>query len=285
MLYKSIKAEKYSSKMSINIKSTDHIRGWFASTPLVEILTKISIWQTKQGINGNIGEIGVHHGRMALVIFQLLEEGEKGIAIDLFKNQEENQGSGSGNEEFFRYYSKNILGEGWEKRVDVLCANSEALIPEDLVPRCEGRKYSKFRIFSVDGGHSCKTTVNDLELTISNMSKDGVIILDDYHHFNLIGVLQGGKIFMRRHPDWVPFYCSPLIEGANKLMLCHQKRQKDYLKIIPPGSLLNRFDPNDMKSVLERPIGQEEAFKNGKPAYNEKSWATHLQENLEKNSE
>lgn len=272
--------------MSTNIKSTDHIKGWFASTPMVEILGKISDWQTKQGINGNIGEIGVHHGRMALVIFQLLREGEKGIAIDLFKNQEENQGSGKGDEESFRSHSKDILGEGWENMVDVLCANSEALIPEDLVPRCKGRKYSKFRIFSVDGGHSCKTTVNDLELTLTNMSKGGVIILDDYHHFNLIGVLQGGKIFMRRHPDWVPFYCSPVIEGANKLMLCHKKRQKDYLKIIPPGFLLNRFNPDDMNSVLKRPIGQEEEFRRGKLAYNETSWAMHLQKiNLEKSSE
>ena len=269
-----------------HIKSTDHIQGWFASTPLVEILKRISLWQICQGIRGSIGEIGVHHGRMALVIFQLLHEGEKGIAVDLFDNQDENEGSGKGNEEYFRFYAQDILGDKWEKKIEVLCANSEALIPEDLVPRCEDLKYSKFRMFSVDGGHSCKTTVNDLELVLSNMSEDGIIILDDYHHFNFIGVFQGGKIFMRRHPNWVPFYCSPLIEGTNKLMLCHQKRQKKYLNLMSSESYLNRFNPDDMKSVLERPKGQKQAFESGKPAYNELSWTRHLQKvNSEQGSE
>jgi hypothetical protein len=45
------------------------------------------------GITGNVAEIGVHHGRLFILLYLLTSPDERALAVDLFSGQERNIGS------------------------------------------------------------------------------------------------------------------------------------------------------------------------------------------------
>ena len=49
----------------------------------------------------------------------------------------------------------------------------------------------KFRLFSVDGGHTRELTVNDLTVAASHLEEGGIIILDDITNLAWPQVIDG----------------------------------------------------------------------------------------------
>ena len=47
--------------------------------------------QIRKGINGAVAEIGVHHGRLFILMHLTSPAGQKDIAIDVFENQQLNR--------------------------------------------------------------------------------------------------------------------------------------------------------------------------------------------------
>ena len=69
-------------------------------------------------------------------------------------------------------------------------------------------------MFSVDGGHSCEVTLNDLRLAHEVMADGGSIMVDDYFDPQFPGVSEAVNRFYllsENHRDTVPF----LITGNN----------------------------------------------------------------------
>jgi hypothetical protein len=112
---------------------------------------------------GNAAEIGVHHGKLCILLSLLCDHT---YAIDVFDPTLNRDASGDGNREIFE---RNMRRHGGA--YTVLQSDSALLTPDRLPP---------MRLFSVDGSHTAKMTASDLRLAAAVLEPGGVVILDDY---------------------------------------------------------------------------------------------------------
>ena len=63
-----------------------HVEGWL-EIGAISGLMLISETQRAKGIAGSLAEIGVHHGRLFIVLSLLRTEEERALAIDVFEDQ------------------------------------------------------------------------------------------------------------------------------------------------------------------------------------------------------
>jgi hypothetical protein len=68
-----------------------------------KIIATLSAVQEAQHIGGNVAEIGVHHGKLFILLYLLTRGEERAVAVDLFANQVQNiDHSGVGDLDKFR---------------------------------------------------------------------------------------------------------------------------------------------------------------------------------------
>ena len=189
----------------------DHkfVAGWL--TPgAIEMVRRIAELQRSLGVAGNVAEIGVHHGRLFILLYLLKSAGAKALAIDLFERQELNvDRSGGGDREVFlanlRKYADTL---------DLLvhAGDSRDLTGQFVMHLAGG----PFRLFSIDGGHTVEVTEHDLATAEASLAPGGVIILDDYFNEIYPEVSIGTNNFFRDARRIVPFAI-----GGGKVMFCH----------------------------------------------------------------
>jgi hypothetical protein len=216
------------------------------------MLQQLDLMQRERGVHGHFLEIGVHHGKLFLLLAQLTQDGEKALAIDLFDNQMENiSASGRGDLEAFKRNARNLLDARSLSNVQVLEANSAALRSGDLISCAQApflalsgdapANATTFRMASIDGCHSCKGVADDMELLAPCLHEGALLLCDDVYHVNWQGVYQGTQLFLLRHPDFRVVYASPVVSGTNKVILCHAAWAPyyfDYLKDVHAGTKL-----------------------------------------------
>ncbi len=125
------------------------VDGWFTRLD-AEITATIARHQADLKLTGSVGEIGVHHGRMFVVLALAMKEGERAFAIDIFGDQHLNQDrSGHGDETVFR---GNLVRHGIdvESRVAIIRGSSLNVDWTDV----EAQVGARARLFSIDGGHT-----------------------------------------------------------------------------------------------------------------------------------
>lgn len=133
--------------------------------------------QLESGVRGAVGEIGVHHGKLFILLALGRRPDEAAFAIDVFGDQHLNRDdSGAGDREIFLSNTRRWLGSD-SGRLDVLQRSSLDVRPEELLERS-----GPVRMVSIDGGHTEDCVINDLMLVQSVLAPKGVVILDD--HFN-----------------------------------------------------------------------------------------------------
>lgn len=152
-----------------------------------------------------------------------MRDNEKGVAIDLFDDQEENiDNSGKGNLSFFKdNISKHTKGLDY---LEIIKSDSTKINGKVLLDKFE----NSFRIFSVDGGHTREITSHDL-LTANDAltKKGGVIILDDYFNEWWPGVSEGTNSFLtNENHSLVPFAI-----GGNKVFFTNDKEVAEKYKV------------------------------------------------------
>jgi hypothetical protein len=171
------------------------IDGWLEQIA-VDAIVKISRRQQAIGIHGAACEIGVHHGRLFILLHLLTSPDERSVAYDLFDSQEQNvDGSGRGNRDMLQ---DNLQAAGCDvSRIGIHAANSLDLTP-DLI---RGAAQGGVRLFSVDGGHTPEITYSDLDLASQTLCEGGVIILDDFFNESWPGVAEGACKFFLENPE------------------------------------------------------------------------------------
>lgn len=173
--------------------STGHktVEGWLLPGA-IDAICELSTLQRRQGIEGPVCEIGVHHGRLFILLHLLSAPNERSLAIDLFEMQDENvDGSGKGSR---THLMRNLGAHGCDlARIELLAENSLRLTAARLVELCGGQP----RLFSIDGGHTAETTRNDLVLSSQSICDGGLVILDDYFNSSWPAVSEGACTFMR----------------------------------------------------------------------------------------
>jgi hypothetical protein len=188
-------------------------------------------FQTDTGIAGNVCEIGVHHGRYLIALATMLAPHERAIAIDLFENQHENiDKSGQGNRKAFLAAVHRFLNP---RSVETVQGNSLRMTPEDIA------RYGGVRFFSIDGGHTEKTTENDLWLAERSITPEGIVVVDDILSWEWSGVIGGVANYKHNGGDLVGFALIP-----KKLVLCRIDQVDRYRKLLRQRYNSNRIREN-----------------------------------------
>ena len=200
------------------------IKGWLAPDSAI-IISSLSKIQNELGVRGSVGEIGVHHGKLFLLLHLMLNEGERSFAVDVFENQDLNlDKSGRGS---YKIFTENLQKYGNPKLVDVFSNSSLNLSPDDIIS-----KSGKVRILSIDGGHTPEVTLNDFKLGESILVKGGVIILDDYCNSAWPGVSEGTNEYFFNHKSKL----RPFAISINKVFFTNDRKIStqylDYFKLV-----------------------------------------------------
>jgi hypothetical protein len=191
-------------------KGQKRVSGWLSIID-AEIIASLLDRQNQSSIYGAVAEIGVHHGKLFVLLCLGRKIGEKSYCIDVFGDQHLNEDkSGCGDREAFEntLRSHHLLDD----RVVIDGRSSEIVAPRDLLD-----SVGPVRLFSVDGGHWTDIVKSDLSLAEEVLADRGVIALDDFHRAEWPNVSEAYfKWFDTRKKPIVPFAI-----GFNKLYLCH----------------------------------------------------------------
>jgi hypothetical protein len=178
-------------------------------------LSSLEVLQQRAGIRGDVCEIGVHHGKSYLSMAIGLPAGESGVAIDVFGDQDANlDNSGKGDQEAFEGHLTRL---GIRAATEVIAASS--LVLEERGFLAKGRR---FRLFSVDGGHTADVARNDLELAERTIVDDGIVVLDDVLNRHWLGVISGLFDYWNKGGTLVPAFLIP-----DRLVLARSEEQAD----------------------------------------------------------
>jgi hypothetical protein len=185
------------------------IEGWFTYDAALLFMAYNELI-ARQGIAGDVLEIGVHDGLSAIATASLRGPGKRFYAVDLFEQmQEQNVScSGAGNQAIFdqnmrQYYPDTSF-------MQVIAGPSSALDTMDMG--------TAFSFCHIDGGHSSQETFHDLTLCHSLLLPGGLVAVDGYFNPEYTGVCEGVAQFMFQQPATL----RPLAIGYNKIVL--QKR-------------------------------------------------------------
>lgn len=182
----------------------EYVQGWLYPTS-ASIIARLSENQIEKGISGDVGEIGVHHGKLFILLANLAVDGERAYAVDIFDDQHKNvDSSGKGDRAIF------------ERNVSVHAPNARYQIFQESSLDLWGTAFEelKFRLFSIDGGHTTDITCNDLRIVEKVLIDGGIVILDDILNPGWPGVISGLFKYLSNGGGLIPFATS-----SNKLYL------------------------------------------------------------------
>ena len=190
-------------------KQARSVSGWLAPES-AEVITRIAAEQIAAGLSGGVGEIGIHHGKLFLLLYLSLQEGERAFALDVFEDQQFNiDASGLGDRGIFLANLARVGGA--PERVSIFAQDSCSVTAGDLAATT-----GPLRLMSVDGGHTEDITHNDMRLAEELLLDDGVLVLDDVYQERWPAVAAGAFRFVLEPGRKLrPFAISP-----NKTYFC-----------------------------------------------------------------
>ncbi len=207
------------------------INGWF-DQDAARIFYFLNNLQREEGLFGNIFEIGVHHGKSALLLGIFIDpKKHKLIVNDIFDQQELNiSNSGLGSKEIFKKnYLKFFNSDGG---LQIIEKPSRELSVGDTSNSCI--------FFSIDGGHSADETYNDLLTAKNALLNEGIIAVDDYFNAGFPGVSEGVCRFLIENEDFVPWiYC------FNKLIIIKKTEVNNYKEMLVKNDFENFCKDNN----------------------------------------
>jgi hypothetical protein len=184
----------------------------------------INACQRELGIAGHVGEIGVHHGKLFILLYLLADGTENALAIDIFGAQDLNvDNSGKGDLAVLTHNLKSYAGE--TARLKIISGDSTTLTGEDLTGAAGG----KLRLLSIDGGHLARIVRHDLNTAATSLGEGGVVILDDFFNPEFPGVGEGTNQFFLFDNGRAGEKLAPFLIGMNKVYLTTEAYASRYI--------------------------------------------------------
>ncbi len=151
------------------------VEGYSTATTLSVLLPAIQKFHDIHGISGDVGEIGVHHGRFFFALDCLRSSGERALVADVFDQQNLNvDRSGLGDRNIFEANLKGISNNPGSVGIfqgDTLSVEFHEYLAAER---------DRFRLLSIDGGHTVHHAMNDLRLAGKHIVPGGMVLLDDF---------------------------------------------------------------------------------------------------------
>ena len=219
----------YANDVAEYLRATRDVEGWFFPIDAY-LFAAIDEIQKREGIRGNLFEIGVHHGKTAIFLARMRRDGELLGVCDVFEQQDLNRDrSGEGSRELFE---KHMRAFGGPARV--FAKLSSELTVEDTTADC--------RFFHIDGGHRPDDVMGDLETASYALHKNGIVAVDDVFNPSWPGVSEGVYRFLAAVPD----IFVPILIGGNKVFFA---RPQARYALDDLGSFVDtrafRFEPKE----------------------------------------
>ncbi len=201
-------------------RSMTGVQGYLTVLDARIIATLLS-YQDENVARGHLCEIGVHHGRLFLMLALARRSGERAVAIDLFEDDAINSNTRHAGRN--RALSINAQRLGIDLSEDETFKTSSLDIkPADILARTTGR----VRFFSVDGCHLYHEVGNDLRLAEQTITPDGIIAVDDFFNTEWADVSFATGDFLVRSNAIVPFAIT------SKLYLAAPEAAEKYKKAL-----------------------------------------------------
>lgn len=209
------------------------VDGWL-ETYSARFIGALAEIQRGHGIAGAVGEIGVHHGKLLILLLLTASAREKAFAVDVFQQQDLNTDqSGCGNHDIFLANVRRWVGP--DSNISIFSKSSFEVRPASILEAC-----GRVRLASIDGGHTEACTLNDLTLIEAVLGDRGVAVIDDYFNPHWPDVSAGvARYLLRPGSKLRPFAISP-----NKLYLTTVGNTPFY-----KSEIQKRFEP-DKESVM-----------------------------------
>jgi Methyltransferase domain len=186
----------------------NQVEGWGIDQFLAKLFVALVREQERQKIDGNLFEIGVHHGRCSILLGLLARNAETLAVMDLFERQDLNiDQSGCGSREIFL---QNMQLWAPDVTFEVLTTNSLEFDFASSKAVREGLRFAH-----IDGAHHVEAVLNDIEKTERHLVEGGIMVLDDFLHSGFPGVNEAANRYLgdgRRR-------LAPFGLGHNKLLL------------------------------------------------------------------
>ena len=201
------------------------VEGWltpFSGQTIALLLEE----QSRTGVRGSVGEIGVHHGKLFLIEYLSTRTDESAFAIDLFEQQQFNvDESGKGDRE--RLMENINRHAGSVAGLIVMPGDSRRLTAGQIIERA-----GRARFFSVDGGHTEECTRNDLSIAEACLADGGIVVLDDYFNHLWPDVSVGAaSYFLSPAAKTKPFLITP-----NKVFFAEERYHPAYQQAVRKDS-------------------------------------------------
>lgn len=157
---------------------------------------------------GGACEIGIHHGKLFLLLNQAIEEKHKSYAVDVFDLQHLNiDNSGQGRKDMF---ADNIIKYDRHKGNNIILLEEDSTDSKNIMRKTIPA--GSLRFMSVDGGHTVEHTINDLNIASELIHNEGIVIIDDITNHWWMSVIEGVCKYMLTYPTLIPFAA-----GNNKM--------------------------------------------------------------------
>jgi methyltransferase family protein len=208
-------------KLNAYVRHGHHlVKGWLVPGA-AEAIISLSKEQRGLGLPGGVAEIGVHHGKLFILLYLLGSSDESAVAIDIFSKQQLNvDHSGAGD---LAAFQRNLRRHADTDRLVIHEGGSTELTSAELLELGRG----PFRMISIDGGHTAEITEHDLATSEGALTRGGIILLDDCFNEMWPGVMEGVHQYFSQPRAIVPFGL-----GANKTFFCHQEFALQYAEIL-----------------------------------------------------
>jgi hypothetical protein len=224
------------------------VHGWLSDLGL-RLVDAAEYVQREHDVRGNIAEIGVHHGRLFILLCLARRPSETALALDLFEDQEFNVDS-SGKGDRGRLEANLRRWHPDYADVEIRQGNSLLLTADDLREMVKG----PLRLISVDGGHTVENTMHDLAIATAALTPGGIVILDDCFSDYFPSVAEGAQNFLRENRDFQVFAC-----GGNKTLIT----DRDHAA---------RFRESIAKRFVDGPVHMDERVFMGNPVLAFERW-------------
>lgn len=185
----------------------NNMTGWTQVNDLLWTVT-LSVVQRIHNVCGAVGEIGVHHGAYYTVLAATAQPSEPLWACDVFEEgfrsgyNVDRSGRGS-KTRLLENVRRALDGSADSEREIVLSPFTSLRLHDAETAKIVDDRVGRFRLLSVDGGHSEVVAFSDLRWTASRILPGGVIALDDVLVSGWPGVSRAVRAFYhmldRRH--------------------------------------------------------------------------------------
>lgn len=188
----------------------DFIDGWFLKGA-AELFLWVDYIQKRNGISGNLFEIGTYQGKSAILLALMVDTNKERFAIcDDFDNKK----------------NKIPVKQLFLKNLNSFFKDiSFTEIYSKESNQLNSKECKNIRFFHIDGGHSADETYQDLQLASRSIIEGGIVAVDDLFNEFWPGVMEGVYKYLTSNKEIVP-----IAIGFNKLLLCKKSKQNWYLE-------------------------------------------------------